>query len=284
MSPLAEVRLVSAREVVKNLRGPKGVVLSSLSLAGGLLVALLANYQKAPRATVEELTQLHATARLPPDFDLPRASMLIAAPPALNLFLEMSVWLAPALIWLAGFDAISGEVQHRTVRYWAGRTRRHSYYAGKVVGLFTTIAAITFAMHLVVWIVTIVRGGGGLGETLVWGLRFWVATLPIVAAWCGIAAFVSSLFRAPLSSLLTTGLVFFTLFVVGAVVPKILVAATADPANATAKLLTFFYPNGYDTWVLHPEGRKVLVGLLACLGFVVVTSAAGVALHVRRDV
>src|SRR5687767_7693300 len=104
------------REVRKNLRGMKGIVLLVLSLVGGTLMALLvvkyfqhqlADYPAADLRTAQEaiFTKMYS--------DPAMGKYLADAPLALVVMLRFCVWLTPALIWLAGFDAISGEVQYR---------------------------------------------------------------------------------------------------------------------------------------------------------------------------
>ena len=63
----------------------------------------------------------------------------------------VSLVLMPAVVLLLGFDSVSAERQHRTVRYWTIRTRRASYIVGKFLGLWATcgIVALGYAGGLI---------------------------------------------------------------------------------------------------------------------------------------
>jgi hypothetical protein len=146
LKALTEVGLVTGREMKKNLRGVKGIILLALSLIGGTLTALLlVSYFQRELADVppEMLREAQKKIFTNAFHDAATGEYLADAPLALVMMLNLCVWLAPALIWLAGFDAISGEVQHRTIRYWSIRTRRTSYYVGKFLGLWGTVGVMT---------------------------------------------------------------------------------------------------------------------------------------------
>jgi ABC-type transport system involved in multi-copper enzyme maturation permease subunit len=287
VNPLNEVALIMAREVRKNLRGVKGIVLLSISLIGGTLMALavvkLFTHQIG-QLPVEQLQAAQEAAFAKAYNDAAMGKYLASAPLPLVIMLGFCVWLAPALIWLAGFDAISGEVQYRSIRYWTLRTRRASYYVGKFFGLWATVAAITFAMHLLMWIVTIAQGTSSFGDTMSWGVRFWLVTIPIIGAWCGIAVFVGSFARAPVTSLLLVGITFFIIFLLGAITPRMLVSIRSDPDDLTARILAGLYPNTYDAWLLSPRFDRASFGFLICCAFAGLPTAAGAYLLGRKDV
>ena len=153
------------------------------------------------------------------------------------------------------FDTVSGDLQHRAVRYWSMRTRRVSYVLGKWLGLWATVSGITLFMHLIVWVVCVARGEASFGSALGWGLRLWVVTLPMSAAWCALASMISSFFKTPIVSLLVMFAAAFALWliwIIGTVIPS-------EP-------LTYVYPNHFDAFLLHPRADKFVTGLAACLG------------------
>lgn len=286
MTPLAEVSLVTGRELRKNLRSIKGIILLALSLVGGTFVSYLltramqTQFEKVPP---DQMRMVREKALTELFHDEATGKYLADAPINLISLLNLCIWLAPALIWLSGFDAVSGEVQHRTIRYWWVRTRRSSYYVGKFMGLWATIAVMTFAMHFAMWIVAIV-GGVAAGEVLSWGVRFWLLSIPIVGAWCGIAVCVGSLFRTPIMSLLSVGGTFFAIFVVGSIIPVVLMAMRKDLNDPTARVLNSFYPNSYDRMLLSAHADQVLLGILACLAFAAIPTAIGVTVLTKKDV
>lgn len=278
MSPATEIFIVVQRELRKNLRSAKGIVLAVLSLLGGTSIALLmVKYQEFKRHELGELSSdqirdLRQKA-LEKAYDVDQAKLLADAPEVLLMLFFMTIWLTPLLVALMGFDSIAPDIQHRSVRFWSIRTRRASFFIGKWAGLWATVSIVTFALDLFVWMVTIIRGDAPAASTLAWGMRFWLISLPMSAVWCGIAVLISSLFRSPIVALLTTFGAFFVLwvaFLIGAV-------AHWDP-------LIYVYPNHYDYFLLNPRIDRVGIGLLACLGMTGLYVIAGSTLFARRDV
>jgi ABC-type transport system involved in multi-copper enzyme maturation permease subunit len=279
MNPLSEISIVVARELRKNLRSAKGIILLALSLLGGVVVTLGAlkleelkrtklhdMSGEAIRALREEaLTQIYG--------DAVTGKYLADAPEVLLALLSLTVWLGPLMIALLGFDAVSGDIQHRTVRYWTVRTRRWSYFVGKFLGLWVVVSGITLGMHLVIWIVCIARNEASAAETLAWGIRFWLVTLPISAAWCGLATLIGSLFRTPILALLVIFASFFALWVVYVI---------GNVSGATPVM--YIYPNFYDVWLLSARFDKALGGFAICAAFAAATMGLGAVLFARRDV
>ena len=50
------------------------------------------------------------------------------------------------------------------------------------------------------------------GQLMTWGVRFWLVAVIIAGSWAAIATFISSCFRSPILSLLTTFLAFFVMW------------------------------------------------------------------------
>jgi ABC-type transport system involved in multi-copper enzyme maturation permease subunit len=279
VSPLKEIGLVVQRELRKNFRSAKGLLLAALSLLGGSGVALLmVKYQEFKRQDMSEISpeMLHdfrEKALLKAYGDEAMAKSLADAPEVLLMLLILTVWLTPLLVALMGFDSVAPDIQHRSVRYWTLRARRWSFFVGKWAGLWATVSAVTLAMDLVIWVVCIVRGEATVGQTLSWGVRFWMTSLPMSAVWCGIATLVSSLFRSPILALLLTFAAFFVIWLVN------LVAALAG-----VDWVTYIYPNHYDQLLLHPQVHKLVTGLAACLGMAALYVSAGSFFFSKRDV
>jgi ABC-type multidrug transport system ATPase subunit/ABC-type transport system involved in multi-copper enzyme maturation permease subunit len=225
MNPLLEIWLVAARDCRKNVRSVKGLVMFCISLLGALASTFkLPKFEEAMddvhRLDPEQLHTVKSQLFAKLYGDEAAGETLAGAPVKLVILFFLAVWLVPLLVMIIGFDGISSDLQYRSVRYWTIRTRRASYYVGKLVALWAVIALVTLVMQLMIWGVTIVRADAPAGETVLWGLRFWATSLPISGAWCGIAILMSSLSRTPMISLLMTGAVFFLLFFVGFVIGK----------------------------------------------------------------
>ena len=287
MSPVAEIRLIVERELRKNLRSVKGLILLVISLLGASVTMFklkaveieAQQFKDAPEALRAAKTAL-IQGVFYHDHDV--AESLSDAPLKLVLVFFLAVWLAPALVTLMGFDAVSAETQYRTARYWTVRSRRSSYFIGKFAGMWAVIAAVTLFMHAMVWIVTLAKGEASLGTTLSWGIRFWLFSLPITAIWCGLATFLGSLFKTPILSLLVICLAFVLIFSVGFGVDALVRASNDQVSNVT--WLTYFYPNTYDAWLASPHGQRAGLGLLICLAYAGLPTAAGALLFARRDI
>ncbi len=276
MHALEEIWLIAGREIRKNLRSAKGLVIVAISILGGIATALLLMKLRAideGKISAAQMKELQEGALTKKYGDEVMGHYLADAPPVLLGMLLLTVWLVPLLIAIIGFDSISGELQHRSVRYWAVRSRRAAYYTAKVFGLFVVVASITLLMHALVWGVTLSRGGADPAYIFTWGFRFWIVTLPIIAAWSGLAQLVSSQFRTPIIAFLMTCASFFVLWIMDAV-----------GEVGEIRWLTWLYPNSYDAWLLSPKLDHAAYGVAACASFALVATALGAFLFSRRDV
>jgi ABC-type transport system involved in multi-copper enzyme maturation permease subunit len=281
VSPLSEIRFVAQRELGKSFRSAKGIVLLVLSLLGGTGATLL--LVKAQQLKRENLALDGGSAELLREFrqdaatkifgDPATGKSLADAPEVLLAVLMLTIWLTPLMISLLGFDSISGDLQHKAVRYWTLRTRRWSYFVGKWAGVWATVSLMTFSMHALIWILCIARGEATAAVALGWGLRFWLITLPISAAWCGVSTFVSSLFKTPIIALLVTFSVFFGLWLFWMV---------GQVMHTDA--LQYVYPNFYDAMLINPRLERSMTGLAACVGMAALYIGAGSFLFTKRDV
>lgn len=274
MSPLREVALLVERELVRNVRSAKGLVLALICLLGGTGTTLAGIsttrlYEKADAQQVHQLREQALTAAYGSEI----GKYLADAPEVMYAMMAGTIALAALLATLLGFDAISAELQHRGVRYWTVRSRRVSYVAGKFFGLFAVASAMTLLMHVCSWIAIAAKSDLTLGVIASWGLRFWLVTLPVSAAWCALVTFFSALFRTPIVALLVACLAWLALgltYVVGKVTER--------------DALTWLYPNGFDRLLLSPSADKMLGGIAASCGFAALFVAGAVVLFQQRDV
>jgi ABC-type transport system involved in multi-copper enzyme maturation permease subunit len=289
VTPTREIALVVRRELRRNLRSAKGIALGVLTLLGAFVSALVCTsiegskrelagdataYLEFKRAAIEKFTG-----------DAAFAAHIASAPESLLLFLKINVWLAPLLVALLGFDSISGDLQNRTVRYFTLRTRRSSYFAGKLLGLWAIVALVTLAIHALADGVALSRGYVGASDIATWGVRFWLAGVAIAGAWVGMATLISASLRSPGAALLTTCAAFFALWIAGTVGSVARLSQLAGSESASpVRWFEYLYPNSYDTLLLAPQAAKIATGAGALLGFVAVALVAGAALFEARDV
>ncbi|MGD0678083.1 MAG: ABC transporter permease subunit [Polyangiaceae bacterium] len=275
MNPLLEVRLLASRELRKSFRSAKGLILAVLSVAGGAGVSVLLAWldrmrreKLPPEVDARDLQQSVFTQI----YDADTGKALADAPYSLWIMLIATLWLGPLLVALMGFDAVSGDLQHRTVRFWTVRTRRSSYLVGKFFGAWGVVLAVTLGMNAIVWGATATVGHLAPLYVVGWGLRFFAISIPISAAWCGIAILVGSQFKTPMLALLATCAVFFCLWFLR-VVARVRGFAWLDEA----------YPNAYDRLLLSPHSTDVALGLIGPIGMALVAVVAAVWLFQKKD-
>lgn len=291
MSPLAETRLIFQRELRKSFRSIKGLILSALTIAGGGGLALLFaqsdeirqkqlhEHDISPEMLLEAKQKLFGWWFM----DAATGDHVGAAPGLLFFLFAVSLVLMPAVVLILGFDSVSAERQHKTIRYWTLRSRRSSYIVGKWLGLWATCGIVALGMHILIWIVCTVRGEAPVAEIVSWGFRFWLAAMPILGMWCAVSIFVSSLLRIPILALLSTAAVFFVWWLVYF---PFWVGAHGDPdAGVPApRAILYIFPNFYDRFILSPNIGPLLTGLAVCFGFAAAVLAVSSALFAKRDV
>ena len=273
------------------MRSVKGIILGLLTVAGAFIVSYLAVVIEGGKRAASGAMSNEAFAAMKREAaekitgDAKSAAYFASAPESLVLFLQITVWLAPLLIALLGFDTISAELQHRSVRFWTVRTRRTSYFAGKFLGSWVLMSLITLALNAIAGTFVVARGYASFGDLASWGIRFWLVTVIIAGAWAVIATFVSSLFRSPILALLTTFATFFVMWLFGVVgLVERLREGTMSGIMKEMSWYEYLYPNAYENMLLSPDTPKALTALAVLLGFVAVMTTAGSFVFARRDV
>jgi ABC-type transport system involved in multi-copper enzyme maturation permease subunit len=291
LSPVVEVRLVLGRELRRSVRSAKGIALGALTLLGAFVTSLVcvwiegSDRRQAGAASTQAFHELKRQAIEKGTGDTTFAAYAASIPSSLLAFLKVTIWLSPLLVALLGFDAVSGELQSRTVRFWTVRSRRWSYFTGKMLGLWLLVGLIMLVVNLLAGGVALARGYVTVGELAGWGARFWFVAFAIAGTWAAIATFISSCFRTPILALLTTFAAFFLLWLVG--VGGFVSRLRDASATGVVKDLTwyeYFYPNAYDTLLLSPEMTRVLTALGILIAVIGVTTACGSVLFERRDI
>jgi ABC-type transport system involved in multi-copper enzyme maturation permease subunit len=289
LSPVTEVRLLVQRELVRSVRSVKGIVLGVITLIGAVIasfaVVLMEGSDRAKAGSEQALVEMRRQLLEKQTGDAPLAAYLASMPESLRSFLAITIWLGPLLIALLGFDTVAGELQHKSVRFWTVRSRRGSYFTGKLVGLWVLVGLITLVLSVMVDAFALVRGYVGLGDIAGWGTRFFFVAFVIAGPWAAIATFISSCFKQPIGALLTTFATFFLTWIASLVG----IAMHARELIETGKMgdmhwYEYLYPNAYDNLLLSPQPAKVFTALGILLGFVVVAAAGGSFLFAKRDI
>ncbi|MEN9360160.1 MAG: hypothetical protein RL095_1695 [Verrucomicrobiota bacterium] len=129
----------------------------------------------------------------------------------------MGILVTPLFSVLMGFDLLSGDLQHRFVRYLAPRLRPGPMLLGKIlsqvaiqwlISLFTSFCILAyFAWQL--------KGFDAAGALVAAG-RFWSLSMAYMATYVALSAFLSSLTRMPLLALLFQLVAIFVLWFLSA--------------------------------------------------------------------
>jgi ABC-type transport system involved in multi-copper enzyme maturation permease subunit len=297
-----EVAIVAQREIWRNIRSAKGVAMFALFFMGGLLPAVigmalghtldgLEDNELAIKAYRGALAgYYHSEAA---------ADHLLKAPRVILGLFEGTLRFMPLLVLLIGFDQIAGEIQHRTVRYSAGRATRASIVAGKALGVWAVIAVMMSVLHLTVWVIAIARGAKG-GPIVTWGAELLLFSIFASAAYVGFSSLVSSLFRTPIVALLTGAGAGFTLWLVYTVLGLVVAAremvqeaAKTDPAAATwvpawlakaSEAGQWIFPNRYEQLLVRPDAATVIGGIVLFLVWGSACVAGSAVIVQRRDI
>lgn len=209
-------------------------------------------------------------------YDPATAKYLSLCPPVLFAFLFKGTLLfLPVLILLIGFDQIAGDIQHRTIRYMAGRARRSSLVAGKALGVWGVITIMTLVLHLTVWTVMLIRGGDSPALVLSWGVRLWLFTVASAGAYVGLTSLISSFFKTPIVALFVGVGVLFVLWL----------ASTILGLSEATEAVTWAFPSAYESKLLvSPQPARIFGGVAALLAWGAAMVAGAAAIVSRRDI
>lgn len=303
MSPASEIALVAGRELRKSIRSVKGIILGILTLLGSFLAVLICIWietgvrKEVGIENTAAFQKAYEDAAVKAGSDPDVAHYVAHMPISLITFLKVLIWIGPLLVAILGFDSVSGDVQHRTVRYWTVRSRRWSYLLGKFFGLWGTVSIVTAALMILSSVAVLVRGFITFGDFMTWGLRCWAISALIVGTWTAVATFVSSRFKTPLLALLATFGAFFCMWLVGFIGwavrwgTAISSAKGGSRAGETARAVItnihwyeYLYPNGYDDLLLSPKPLHVAEGIAACAVYMLVFVGLSAWLFAKKDV
>ena len=278
MSPVREVSLTALREIRRNLASTKGIAMSVLFFLGGLVPAVLylaaTKLQGGITEAPEVRQQLMEEALKQKGIAADVAHHLASVPPQLAQLFKGTLIFAPFLILLIGFDQIAGDIQHRAIRYIAGRSRRESIVAGKALGLWGIVAVLVLILNVTVWIVTMIQGGSPVVSVLSWGPRVWLYTACACASWVGLIALVSSFFKTPIVALFVGAPVFFGLWLTNVILEYV------NPDHAARWALPF----RYEELLTSHEPLKVLGGAAASIAWGALMVALATVVVKRRDI
>jgi len=189
--------------------------------------------------------------------------LVLDHPVLLSLTVLLLGLVLPILLPLGSFASISGDVQHRSIRYLLPRTTRSSLLLGRLLGaLVLSWTLITLLQGAIVLYLGIVLPLDGWSDLVPWGIRTLGALMVLCVPYVALGVLFSTLFRVPTVALL--GSVGFTL-----AVPVI--SLSLNRAGEEWEMLGFLgyllylLPWGYSHNLLSPDGQTVAWAMLFCL-------------------
>ncbi len=281
MHPIREIGFVVQRELRRNFRSARGIALYALTLLGGLVSTLIGTKVSDMTAEVRgeygtEAVNIGAVKFYEVLYrnDSIVAERLSHAPSTLVVTAWASVWLCPLLVALIGFDAISAERQHRTLRYLTVRSRRGSYFVGKWLGLWATTSIVLFGVQLISWICDLVLVHDAPEDVFTWGPALFAVALPILGAWSALATFMGSFVKTPMIALLLIFGSFTISWILG----------NFQASESQWRYVAFAYPGSFDHYLLRTGVKQFLIGLGAAMAFPLLFVGGGALLFKRSEV
>ncbi|MDE0961338.1 MAG: ABC transporter permease subunit [Planctomycetota bacterium] len=199
--------------------------------------------------------------------------LVLDHPVLLSLTVMLLGLVLPILLQLGSFASISGDVQHRSIRYLLPRTTRPALLLGRLLGaLILSWSVITCLMSAIVLYLGIVLPLDGWDALIPWGFQTLGALVVLSVPYVALGVLCSTLFRVPMVALM--GAVGFTV-----AVP--LIAFSSRQAWEPLGKILYLLPWGYAHQLLSPDGSKVLQAALFCLGHGLIFTIIAV-LRLRR--
>src|SRR3954451_23818959 len=159
-----EVGLTAQRELRRNLQSTKGIAMIAVFFLCGLVPSVVrvmisravssSGLDDVPETVKKELFQ-QGLSKLYESKAV--VDYLAESPPVIYFLFAGTLTFLPLFILPIGFDQIAGEIQHRTIRYSAGRAERASLVVGKAIGVWGVIAAMVGVLHVTVWIIALAQ-------------------------------------------------------------------------------------------------------------------------------
>lgn len=200
-------------------------------------------------------------------------------------------WLPPYVVLMA-FDAVSGEVGPRSIRYLTVRARRSSVLLGKFLAQALVLLVLVFVVDAAIFVYAKV-----MNPDFSWGLmvatllKFWLAAIVYSLAYLALTILCSTLFRQWALSLIFN---FFALFVfwlmnlVGfaGTHREMLSTGLPGPEQITSPIayLRYATPSFYSSGLLNPDLQAFLISGGAYAGFTLLFMLVAYAVLRARDV
>ncbi len=182
--------------------------------------------------------------------------LVLERPVLLSLTVLLLALVLPLLLPLGSFASISGDVQHRSIRYLLPRSTRTSLVLGRLLGaLVLTWVVLTFLQVAIVLYLGIVLPLDGWEPLAIWGLQTLGVLLILSFPYVALGVLCSTIFRAPMVALMGA---------IGLTVAVPIVAFSAWRAWEPLGNLLYLLPWGYAHNLLSPDSATVTEAVFLC--------------------
>jgi len=300
---IREIGVIWQGELRRALRSPRTLVLVLLYCFFAALVLIAVSFmvssatsnfnamlgsQGASEEGAAEATRVAKTELLNwlfgENVDLVEA--LTQLPVVIPLVFKITLFFLPFYAALMGFDQLSGEIEHRSIRYLAVRARRSSILFGKFAAQGTVLVALILLVSTLIFgTARVLNPDFGISLLLPTLFRFWVAAFVFSLSYVALTSLCSALFSLPAVSLIFNLIALFGLWTLDAVGGWIgswaRMQGQEEPLLAGLRWLS---PTAYSNALLHPGFQVFGRGLLAYAVFSAVFLGLAYLVLRRRDV
>lgn len=196
------------------------------------------------------------------DSETARATLALI-PVVVLLVLRITLIFLPIYIALMGFDQMSGEMTHRSIRFVAVRARRGSILMGKFLGQAAVLAGLVTVVDLgVVAYTKAFFPAFELGAAAGALLRLWLAAVVFSLAYVALTSLCSTVARRPAVSLLLNIAVLFLFWIVE------FAGYAAAEGTSPLRFLRFVSPSHYtqDLFIASPAAFAGTFGIYVAYG------------------
>jgi ABC-type transport system involved in multi-copper enzyme maturation permease subunit len=301
MQTLKDTFIVFGAELRRALKSPRVLLVLVLYVAfsAGVMLAAGAIARQAQ-------VQFGAQGMAPEGLQSPKAGLLgllfgsdralveslLALPALLLVVFKLGLIFLPAYVALLGFDAVSAELQTRSLRYLSVRTSRTALALGKGLALAAVVILLVTVVHLGAFVFALSTVPDfSLADALHGWRRLWGTTALVGLGMAALTTLCSTASRSPALSLTLNFAALLGFWAAGAVgsgarvMRMVQEQVTREPAPVGwLERVGLLAPSTWSAEVLSPDTSRALIGALALLLFSVVCAGGAVAVLRTRDV
>lgn len=290
------LKLIAAHSARHGIRGGTGLVFTFTTLVTGLVIAsaFITPIEKLEQQVRAEAQagQAGETTRALVDqvadkwgkpaikwaigADERQAEYLVHEKPAvISAILVVLMFSVPFLVTLGAFNQLSGDIQHKGLRYLLLRTERANLFVGRFIGTYLfTVAVLALLVAVLILYLTLKADLYPAGDVAAWLGQGFVALAIFALPHVALCSWLSAAIDSPFASLVVSQLV------VGALPLLVYIGAMSQPAVG---YLGYLQPWPLKYELLYPGAAHVLGASAAMIGYTAVFGAVGLWTFQARD-